>query len=141
MPGAVTPIHVRRTGTYVLLEAALPGQAPRPIGVLLIDPATDRAFFKLRPSFDGIAAPDDAEVLDALGPHIQDCVSEMGAEAFLQSLEDSASNTIRVTDRQSVEVDAFTRVLAQLFSEHVEPVPIEPFRTHLPLYSLRAAAG
>jgi SOS-response transcriptional repressor LexA len=33
------------------------------------------------------------------------------------------------------------RVLDRLYSEHVEPVKVEPWVTHLPLYSLRAAAG
>jgi SOS-response transcriptional repressor LexA len=141
MPGTLTSIHARRPGIYVVLEAALPGHSSQAIGVFLIDPATDRPFFKLRESFDDFASPEDAEVLEALGPHIEQCVAEMGAEAFLQSLEDSASNVIRVSERQHVEVDAFTRVLSQLFSEHVEPVPVEQFRTHLPLYTLRAAAG
>jgi phage repressor protein C with HTH and peptisase S24 domain len=65
----------------------------------------------------------------------------MGAEAFLCSLEDSLSNVLRVSPRQSVAVDGFSRVLDRLFDEHVEKLAVQPFRTHLPLYSLRAAAG
>ena len=65
----------------------------------------------------------------------------MGAEAFLQSLEDALSNVLRVSQRQSVEVDAFSRAADRLFDEHVEKIAVEPFRTHVPLYSLRAAAG
>jgi len=38
-------------------------------------------------------------------------------------------------------VDAFSRVVERLFSEHVEKVAVQPFRTHVPLFSLRAAAG
>ena len=38
-------------------------------------------------------------------------------------------------------MDAFSRVVDRLFDEHVEKQRVEPFRTHLPLYSLRAAAG
>jgi SOS-response transcriptional repressor LexA len=123
------------------LEAALPGCAPRNIGVLLVDPANDRAFIRLRPTFEDIAEPDDAEVLEALGAHLRECAADMGAAAFLDWLEDTASNTVRVTDRQAVEVDAFSRVLEKLYSEHVEPIPVQPFRTHVPMYSLRAAAG
>jgi SOS-response transcriptional repressor LexA len=141
MPGTITPINVRRPGTFVLLEAALPGAAPRNIGVLLIDPAADRAFFRIRPDFDDIASPDDAEVLAALAGHIRDCISDLGATATLNWLEDVASNTIRVTDPKSVEVDAFSRVLERLYSENVEAVPVLQFRTHVPLFSLRAAAG
>jgi phage repressor protein C with HTH and peptisase S24 domain len=32
-------------------------------------------------------------------------------------------------------------VLDRLYTEHIEPVAVEPYGTHLPLYSLRAAAG
>ena len=141
MPGSVPSINVRRPGKYVLLEAALPGRPSRNIGVLLIDPAADRAFLRVRPGFDDIADPLDAEVFAALEDHIRDCIGEMGAEGCLQFLEDTASNAIRVSDPQTVEVDAFTRVLDRLYSDHVDPVKVQPFRTHVPLYSLKAAAG
>jgi len=95
----------------------------------------------MRRNFDDIAEPDDAEVLEALEPHIAQRIAEEGAGAFLASLEDSLSNALRVSGRQTIAVDAFTRALDRLYSEHVEPLPVEPFVTHLPLYSLRAAAG
>ena len=46
-----------------------------------------------------------------------------------------------MSERQAVAVDAFTRVLDKLYDEHVEKTKVLPFCTHLPLYSLRAAAG
>jgi SOS-response transcriptional repressor LexA len=141
MPATLSSIDTRRAGCYVLLDAALPDRPLRTIGVLLIDPEGDRCFFRHLPSFEEIADPEDAEVLDALAGHIRSCAAEMGAEAFLQSLEDSASNAILVSERRSVEVDAFTRVLERLYSEHVDQAGVQPFRTHVPLYSLRAAAG
>ena len=69
------------------------------------------------------------------------CLAESGAEAFLRTLEDTLSNTLRVTERQAVSVDAFSRVLDRLYREHVEDTQVQQFPTHLPLYSLRAAAG
>ena len=141
MPASVVPINGRRQGTYVLLETALPGRQPGAIGVLLIDPGTGRPWFRMRSSFADVADPEDAEVLEALEEHIRDCMQQTGAERFLESLEDSASNALRVTDRQSIAVDAFSRVLDRLYQAHVEAVPAQPFRTHLPLYSFRAAAG
>jgi SOS-response transcriptional repressor LexA len=141
MPAALTPIDIRRAGQYVLLDTALPGRPIRTIGVLLIDPASDRAFFRLLPSFEDIAAEEDAEVLDALSRHFRDLIAENGAEAFLRNLEDIASNTIRVSERREIEVDAFTRVLDQLYSRHVAAIDVQPFRSHVPLYTLRAAAG
>jgi phage repressor protein C with HTH and peptisase S24 domain len=38
-------------------------------------------------------------------------------------------------------VDAFSRVLDRLYREHVEDTHVQRFATHLPLFSLRAAAG
>jgi SOS-response transcriptional repressor LexA len=125
----------------VLLEAHLPGQPVRNIGVYLMDPGSDRLWLRMRRTFDDFAAPEDVEVLAALEDDIRARASEMGAEAFLQWLEDSLSNVVRVGERHAVEVDAFSRVVDRLFDENVEKIAVEPFRTHVPLYSLRAAAG
>ena len=139
MPAGVVPITGRRQGTYVLLEAALPGQPVHTIGVLLIDPATDRAFLRMRSRFDDLTA--DTEVLDALGEDMRARIAEQGAVAYLQTLEDTLSNVVGVSGRQAVAVDSFTRVLENLFDRYVEKVAVEPYRSHLPLYTLRAAAG
>jgi SOS-response transcriptional repressor LexA len=141
MPASVVSISGRREGTYVLLEAVLPGRAPLQIGVILIDFAADRGWVRLRDRYDGLADPDDGEVLEALQEDLRARLAAGGAEAFLQSLEDSLSNVVRVGERQTVAVDAFTRVLDRLYTSHVETVAVQPFRTHVPLYSLRAAAG
>jgi SOS-response transcriptional repressor LexA len=141
MPSSVVPITGSRQGTYVLLEAALPGRSPRNIGVFLIDPATDRAWVRMLRRYDDLADPGDAEVLQALEEDITRHAAEAGAGQYLRSLEDSLSNVLRVSERQNVAVDAFSRVLGRLYAEHVEDVEVQPFRTHLPLYSLRAAAG
>jgi SOS-response transcriptional repressor LexA len=141
MPASVVSISGHREGTYVLLEAALPDRPPRNIGVILIDTAQDRGWVRLRERYDGLADADDAEVLEALEEDIRVKLGESGAESFLQSLEDSLSNVVRVSERQTVAVDAFTHVLDRLYTENVETVAVQPFRTHVPLYSLRAAAG
>ena len=141
MPATVIPMGAQRQGTYVLLEAHLPGLTPRNIGVYLADPSSGRAWLRMLPNFDGIAQPEDAEVLAALEEDMQDRSREMGADAFLQSMEDSLSNVLRVSERRSVSVDAFTRVVDQLFDQYVEKVAVQRYQTHVPLYSLRAAAG
>ena len=125
----------------MLLEAALPGRAACPIGVLLLDLQSGRPWLRMRNSFDAVADPEDAEVLESLEGHIRQCLAEEGAEAFLLSLEDTLSNVIRVSPRQGVTVDAFSRVLDRLYREHVEDTAItgaEHFTTHLPLVTLRA---
>ena len=139
MPASVIPISGSRQGSYVLLEAALPGRPPQAIGVLLVDPATNRGWFRLTEHVH--ADPDDAEYFEALQPHFAQLLAEMGAAAFLDSLEDSLSNILRISERQTVAVDSFTRVLDRLYRDHVEDVDVQPFHSHLPLYSLRAAAG
>jgi phage repressor protein C with HTH and peptisase S24 domain len=141
MPASVVPISGSRQGTFLLLEAALPGRSPQPVGVILVDPAADRAWVRLRERFDAVADPEDAEVFEALEADLRERLAEHGAEAALTALEDSLSNALRVGERQTVAVDAFTRVLDRLYDQHVQKTEIQPFRTHLPLYSLRAAAG
>jgi SOS-response transcriptional repressor LexA len=125
----------------VLLEACLPGRPARNIGVYLIDPATGRLWLRMCACYDGMAEPEDIEVLEALEDDIRSRAAEIGAEAFLQSLEDSLSNVVRMGERQTVEVDSFSRVADSIFDRHVERITVEPFRTHVPLFSLRAAAG
>ena len=125
----------------MLLQAALPGRGIRNIGVFLIDSASGRGWLRLRERFDDIADDEDAEVLEALEEDAQARIAEIGAEAWLASLEDSLSNTLRVGERQAIGVDAFSRALDRLYGEHVEEIAVRPFETHLPLFTLRAAAG
>lgn len=141
MPGSVVPIGGVREGVYALLAVSLPGRAPANAGVLLLDPASGRGWVRFRERFDDIADPEDAEVLEAMEEHFREAMAEAGAEGWLRSLEDCASNTVRVSERRTVAVDAFTRALDRIFSENVAPVAALRYRTHLPLYSMRAAAG
>ncbi len=139
MPGTVTPIDARR-GECVFLDLALPGRPVHTVGVLLLDPATGRLYVRLRGHWEDLADPEDVEVLAALAGDFETRIEEMGGRSFLESLEDSLSHTLRVSERESVAVDSFTRTVDRLFERHVERVPVEPFVTHLPLYTLRAAA-
>lgn len=141
MPASVIPINACREGTYVLLDAALPGRVACPVGVLLLDPAGGRFWLRMRSHYEDLADPDDAEVLESLEEDIRRHAAEIGPQAYLASLEDSLSNVLRVSERHSVAVDAFTRVLDRLYCENVEPLEVKPFVTHVPLYTLRAAAG
>jgi phage repressor protein C with HTH and peptisase S24 domain len=141
VPSSVLPISGWRQGTYVLLEAVLPDRPPCPVAVLLIDPDNGRPWFRMRRDFSGLADPEDAEVLEALEDHIRQCLAEDGAEPFLSALEDTLSNSLRIGPRQAVSVDAFSRVLDRLYRDHVEETHVQRYATHLPLFSLRAAAG
>jgi len=109
--------------------------------VLLLDPDSDRLWVRMRQSYDELADPEDAEVLEALDQDIRARAEEQGAAAYLASLEDSLSNAVRLSERHAVPVDSFSRVLDRLYAEHIEPLEVKPYVTHVPLYTLRAAAG
>jgi len=135
-----------RRAQYLLIEAAPPGRPVTKAGVLLIDPDRDRLHIKLREDWEGIADPDDAEVLSALAADLERQAREIGAERTLAVLEDSLSNTLRVGGRESIAVGDFNKALARLYERHIEsagdaPVEVLKYRTHLPLYPLAAAAG
>src|SRR5437870_5332982 len=125
---------------FSLLQLALPAKAPLNIGILLLNTATDRLYKKLRQDWSTIADPANVEVLELLDEDFEARIGEMGGEAFLHSLEDTLSNTLLITDRREVEVSDFRIALDRLFEEHVQRTEVIPFVSHVPLYSLRAAA-
>jgi SOS-response transcriptional repressor LexA len=129
-----------RVAAWWLIEADLPGRAVEPIGVLLLESEADALHLKLRRDWDAIAGEDDAEVLQALADDLDHKARELGAAALIGLLEDSLSNTIRLSDRGEVLAAHPERALMRLYREYV-PASVLPFRTHLPLYSLRVAAG
>ena len=130
----------QRHGEYLLVELALPGEPERNIGVLLRDPQTGEVYPKIRDHWEDVADLEEAEFLRALPEDIETKIREMGGEEFLRQLEDSLSHTLRLSERMAVAVDDFPRTLERLYEEHVEAAAAEPFITHLPLYSLKAAA-
>jgi phage repressor protein C with HTH and peptisase S24 domain len=145
MPSVVSISSGRRqrkgtSGEYLLLELARPGEPQRNIGVLLRDTTTGHVYPKMRERFEEIEDPEEAELLAALGADFALKIHEMGGDAFLRSLEDSLSNALRVSQRVAVTVADFPRTLESLYEEHVEQAEVQPFVTHLPLYSLKAAA-
>ena len=123
-----------------LVEAALPGRGAEPIGVLLHSPAADSLHLKLRRDWEAVAEEEDAEVLRALADDLDRKARELGASALLGSLEDTLSNAIRLSPRREVLAADPQRAVARLYREHV-PASVLPFRTHLPRYTLRVAAG
>jgi SOS-response transcriptional repressor LexA len=139
MPATVVPIDAR-LGEFALLGLALPGEPEHAIGVLLLDSAGDRLFLRLRSHFDDLAGPEDVEYLSHLEDDLRRQMDQMGAGRFLASLENSLSHFLRIGEREQVAVHSFQHTLERLFARHVETPAIQPFRTHLPLYSLRAAA-
>ena len=128
--------HLRAPGCRFARTAAV-----SPSAVLLIDLDTGRPWFRMRRDFTPSPIPKTPKCWKRLEDHIRQCLAESGAEAYLQSLEDSLSNTLRVSERQAVAVDAFSRVLDRLYREHVEDTRWSASPPTCRCISLRAAAG
>jgi SOS-response transcriptional repressor LexA len=122
-------------GRYAILEAELPGAETTAIGVLLEDPSTNRLHIRLRRDFDEIAG-EDAEVFEALEDDLAAKAEEWGAEKLFVWVEETLSNTVRITDRESVLVQDFERTLNRLYSRHVRSK-----LASVPRWTLRVAAG
>jgi SOS-response transcriptional repressor LexA len=135
----------KRAGSWSLLEIAQPGKASVPFGVLFFDEADDKLAFRL---LDAGRFPNsdeqDVDIFAALPDDFAGKGREMGGRAFIESLEDSASNFFRIGDRTAIEYAGTPQAAVdRLFAEHVagtEQAEVLPFVTHLPLYGLRAAA-
>lgn len=136
---AVLPISSRGTADYCLLEIAPPGAPAIPVAVMLLDNASGRLEFRFRDRFDELGLPEeDQQYCLAVAEEFAVRARAEGA-GFLDSLEDSLSNYLLLTQREKVSFVSFDRALTRLFDEHVDR-EIRRFVTHLPIYSLRAAA-
>lgn len=130
-----------RPGVYAILEAAGPGRKPENMGVILVDPASGRGWVKLRHDIEELFPAEDAELCTELEGDLRTFLREHGAAATLDLFEQELSNVVRISDSREVVAESFTRALAQLYEANVGPIEIHRFETHLPLYTLRAAAG
>ncbi|MEO7142817.1 MAG: S24 family peptidase [Bryobacteraceae bacterium] len=137
MSEALLSTHAAR---YSVLEVDLPGSASAAAGVLLEDPESDRLYVKLRRDWERIASEEDAEVMTALAGDLTAKAEELGAGALLEYLEQTLSNTVRLSDRRDVMVGDFDRALERLYRKHVAAT-VQQFVTHLPRFSVRVAAG
>jgi phage repressor protein C with HTH and peptisase S24 domain len=107
---------------------------------LLVDGQNDRLHLRLRRDLEALAEEEDLDVLEALAEDLDAKARELGAGKLLEYLEDTLSGTLRITDRRAVLVEDYARALDRLYRENVSS-KVLPFQTHLPQYSLRAAAG
>jgi SOS-response transcriptional repressor LexA len=127
-------------GKYCIVTADTPADGMVKIGVLLQDPESDSLRLRFRRDLESLAEEEDREVLLALAGDLAAKAQDLGAEKLFEYLESNLSGAIRVTDREEVLVEDFARALDRLYLKNVQSNVLE-FRTHLPRYSLRAAAG
>jgi len=136
----MTATVVTKRAEYLVITAALPGAPPAAIGVLLHDPASNRIGIRLRRDWETFTDEDNREVFVALEDDLREKARTMSPAAFLGWLEDSLSNAVQISDRRPALMAGFEATLSALYRREVSPAVL-PFRTHLPVYSLRAAAG
>lgn len=110
------------------------------IGVLLQDPDSDTLLLRFRRDLELLADEQDLEVLAGLADDLSAKSREMGAGRLFEYLETTLSGTVRITDREPVLVQDFSRALDRLYRQNI-PSKVLEFRTHLPRYSLQVAAG
>ena len=125
MPG-VAAFPARKE--FCLLETTIPQRA---IGVLLIENGAISEF-RLRSDWTGF---EDMEYLEALAEDFDLKLRELGGRAFLEWMEETLSGFLVISDREP----ARGLSLDDLYEEHVD-ARVRPYETHLPVYSLRAAA-
>lgn len=135
----VDPITTQQANLYIL-SAEFPGGEEFNIGVLLEDNASNQLYLKLRRDWDAVAPDDYYDYLSALEADFRAKAAQFGAHEFLALMSDRLSNVLRISEPQRVMAGKFPRTLALLYERHIHPKPLE-FQTHLPLYTLRSAAG
>lgn len=132
-------VAATRRAELSVLEFCLPGEIPQAAGVILRDPETGEWRVQMRRDWESVAG-DEAEVLQALAEDFPDKLQEAGAEEWLRQCEETLGNVLRITDREAVVVEDLDRAVGRLFRKHVRTTVL-PFRTHLPKFTARVAAG
>jgi phage repressor protein C with HTH and peptisase S24 domain len=146
MPNAAA-ISGTRVGRFSVVQIDGPTRGLVKIGVLLEDPESDTLLLRLRRDLESLLGDEgdeeyqeDREILESLAEDLAAKAREMGAAKLFEYLESTLSGSIRITDREEIQVDDFPRALNRLYLQNVQSNVVE-FRTHLPRYSLKAAAG
>jgi phage repressor protein C with HTH and peptisase S24 domain len=138
---SLAAISGTRVGRFSVVQAETPGRGLVNIGILLEDPESDSLHLRFRRDLDSLLDDaEDREVLEALSQDLAAKAREMGAAKLFEYLESSLSGAIRITDREELPVEDFPRALNRLYLQKVQSNVLE-FHTHLPRYSLQAAAG
>ncbi len=127
-------------GEYSVLYANPPSTEDSvPIGVLLRDPAADKLYLRLRQDWDVLVRDEDTWYFEELEKAVADLERELGGKAAMDLML-QGSNAVTGDEPQQVLVGSYPAALHRLYAKSV-PVPVRKFETHLPMYSLRSAAG
>ena len=112
---------MERRAEFVVMQYERPGGKLLPVAILLLDSSADRLLVQGLDDYEGIANPDDAELLRLFIAQLADDSEQMSGGGILRDLEDKLSNNVRITERQPVRVDDVQGALADLYRQHVGP--------------------
>jgi len=124
---------------YLILRAALPHTKIENIGILLFEAESNELHCRYRRDWKEFAGK-EADVFELLPEHISEIKKELGAEKCLKWMESKFGNAVRLSARKHVVINDYRRALNELYEKHIRP-QILKFQTHLPQYSIQAAAG
>lgn len=76
-------------------------------GIVLVNRASGAVYLRMRESWQGLAQPEDAEILKRYEETFRSAFLKVGAEPYLQMLRDSLSHVLRISDMIPVDVTDF----------------------------------
>jgi SOS-response transcriptional repressor LexA len=124
---------------YLVVQAALPGKQIENIGILLLNSGSDQLRSLLRRDVEEFAG-EEADWFQGLDEEISVKSQQLGGQHCLEWMESVLSHGLRISQRHSIVVDSDSQMMKRLYKKYTEP-KVLPFQTHLPLFSLEAAAG
>lgn len=86
----------------VFLELRLPNRPLTIGGIILHDTFNQSAVIKMRTHWEGIAEPEDQEVLSEYEHGLRQLASELGTAAFMEHLSANFANTVSVSPEYRV---------------------------------------
>lgn len=110
-----------------------------PCGIALIHVPSGQAEFRFRQDWHAFAG-DEAPTLLAIAEDLPAKFHELGPQPFLDWIDSSFSNTFRVQEPRQVLIAHIDRSAHQLYRKFVDS-SVQRYRTHLPLFDLRATGG
>jgi len=132
--------HTARVGEYWLVLAALPGTDSQNIGVLLLDIGADRLHCRFRRDFE-VFADHETDWFRELPAYITQRAQELGGQKCIAWLESTLSHAVRISTPKRIPIaDRAAATVDELYLTHIRP-KVLPYVTHLPQFSLEAAAG
>lgn len=133
------PVISTRSAEYVIVQAALPGRAPENIGILLIDPDDNSVHLKFRRDWEEFAG-EEADYFEELAGGLEAVARDLGGREMLAYFEEKLSDVLGFSERDTAVMLNPESAVIRLYQQHITP-KVLPFRTHLPMYNLQAAAG